>query len=83
MAISVDNNVAAGTKIAGNDDALVLEGTDVLTVRGVFNSPVYQLNPASGTFSYDPSGTSSFEINRKSPTGVPQSLTPFDEIVGK
>ena len=83
MAISVDNNVASGTQIGSGADApQVLEGTDVLTVRGIFNSPVYQINPASGTFSYNPgAGTGSLVINKKSPTGVPQSLKPFDKAI--
>ena len=88
LAIGVDNNVAAGTEAgtctgADSNCANVLEGTDVLTVRGVFNSPVYQLNPAAGDFSYDSSdGTGSLRIRHKSPTGVPQDLTPFEDLLG-
>ncbi len=51
-AISLRNNVPADTKISldNNDSDAVLEGTDVLTVRGHFNSPplfVDFTNPAT------------------------------------
>ena len=82
IALAVDNNVPAATRIAGDDDARVLEGTDILTVRGIFNSPVYQVNPAAGNFTYDAGAKrGSLVINKKSPTGVPQSLTAFEEAI--
>lgn len=50
IAVRVTNNVPASTKlITGQATTGVLEGTDVLTLRGVFNSSLYQveyLNPA-------------------------------------
>ena len=82
IAVAVTNNVAAGTQIAGWSGANVVEGTDILTVRGVFSSPVYQLNPAAGEFTYDPAtGTGSVIVRRQSPTGVPQDLTPFEDRI--
>jgi len=82
LAVSVANNVPAGTRIAGCDCARVMEGTDVLKVRGVFNSPVYQLNPAAGDFQYDATtGTGTVIVRHKSPTGVPQSLTAFEDRI--
>ena len=82
LAISVTNNVPAGTQIAGCNCANVLEGTDILRVRGVFNSPIYQLNPAAGEFQYDPTTNAGSVIVRKnSPTGVPQDLSAFEDRI--
>lgn len=82
IAVSVNNNVAAGTQIAGCNCANVIEGTDILTVRGVFSSPIYQLNPAAGEFLYDPArGTGSVIVRKNSPTGVPQDLTAFEDRI--
>src|SRR5215203_7019682 len=55
--IVIDRDVEDGTHlIDGDDDSPeVLEGTDVLTLRGVFTTPVYQISyttPAS--FQLDP-----------------------------
>lgn len=82
ISVSVNNNVAAGTQIAGCNCANVIEGTDILTVRGIFESPVYQLNPAAGEFVYDPAtGTGTVTVRKNSPTGVPQDLTPFEDRI--
>lgn len=81
LAVEVDNNVAANTRIAGDTNAPVLAGTDVLTIRGVF-STLYQSNPAGAGFTLvdtspkdgiPESGT--LIISNVSPTGVPQDLT--------
>ena len=38
--------------------------------------------PAGGTFTYRANdGSGEFVINRKSPTGVPQSLKPFEDAI--
>jgi len=57
----------------------VFAGTDVLTVRGVFSTPLYQINytdPKAFTFN-KVTGTGTITISSTSPTGVPQ---PFDSI---
>lgn len=46
LGLAVSNNVPAGTRIGGPLTPLVLEGTDVVTVRGVFSTPIWQLNSA-------------------------------------
>ncbi len=82
LAVSIANNVASGTQIAGCNCANVMEGTDILTVRGVFNSPIYQLNPAAADFQYDATTSTGTVIVRKtSPTGVPQDLTAFEDRI--
>lgn len=94
-ALTVRNNVAAGENIIVGDatSPLVTEGTDVLTIRGVFNSPVYQLNfanPATLTLQANGAPTTDatqategvLQITDPSPTGVPQDLTPLCDAIG-
>lgn len=73
LAISVDNGVAVGTTIGGDANAAVLPDTDVLTLRGVFSTTFYQVNPTSD--GVVPNTGNGFVIVRdRSPTGVPQDL---------
>lgn len=75
VALAVDNNVATGTMIAGNAAAPVLDGTDVVTVRGVFNSPLYQVAPIGNAFAYAPgNATGTLTLSATTPTGAPQPL---------
>ena len=74
-AIAIADNVAADTLVAGDADAPVLEGTDVVTVRGIFDSPVYQHDPIAGDFIYDTAdGTGSLVLRTLTSTGVRQPL---------
>src|SRR5689334_13157789 len=43
-AVRVRDNAAAGATIGGAGSPAVMPGSDVLIVRGVFSSPLYQLN---------------------------------------
>lgn len=92
-AIWVANNVAAGTTIGAAGTPEVAEGTDVLTVRGTFDTPIYQVetkDPAALTY-FDVSGqvtTNPAEavsgrllIRSESPTRIPQSLEPLREAI--
>lgn len=74
--IGVDNNVAAGTTLGGSAAAAVVEGTDVLTIRGVFNTPIYQINPAEDgdIRGAKTAGNGSITVRDHSPTGVPQEF---------
>ena len=86
VAIEVVDNAPANTTIAGNVDAPVLQGTDVITVRGVF-STVYQTNPAGAGFTTnDANGDGSPETGRLimtnvTPTGVPQDLQSLADAI--
>lgn len=94
-ALNVRDNVAAGQNIAVGDANTpeVVEGSDVLTIRGVFNSPVYQLNFANpGTLQlFDNGGAPTTIVSQAvrgiltvtdpSPTGVPQDLVPLCEAI--
>lgn len=86
-ALTVRDNVASGQNIAiGNASSpIVAEGTDVLTIRGVFNSPVYQLNFADPLTLqlFDGAGPTTnatlavsgiLRVTDPSPTGIPQDL---------
>ncbi len=87
MALSVINNVTSGTTILGDGSSPdVKEDTDVLTVRGVFNSPVYQVNyTVPGVFALDTTnGTGTVEVEDVTPMGaIPQDLGPLEEAITK
>ncbi len=61
----------------------VLEGTDVLTVRGVFSTPIYQLsftNPGAYVYPVSVGGTTGkAEICRVSPSGSLQDLSAISD----
>lgn len=89
LAIEVENNVPAGTRIVADDEeTAVVPGTDVLRVRGVFESPLYQLVSSAldtgPNLVYQPvsdnpttAQTGTVVINDPSPTGFPQDLQPL------
>jgi type II secretory pathway pseudopilin PulG len=83
LAVAVENNVAAGTTIGAGGTPSVLAGTDILTIRGIFNSPLYQINPAAGDFTIDdPPSQGTIRIRDPNPqTGAPQSLQPLDDAI--
>lgn len=86
VALAVANNVPANTVIGGNASAPVLTGTDVVTVRGVFESPIYQRNPAGGGFNFAPGGgvdTGTVTLAATTPSGAPQSLEAIRDAVQK
>ncbi len=80
-AIEVRNNVPADAVVATGGPEVV-EGTDVLTVRGVLNSSVLQVafnDPAA--FSFDGADAGTLVVGSRTPTGIPQSLEAFEEAV--
>jgi Type IV Pilus-assembly protein W len=87
-ALALRNNVPTGSGVIAGQAATdpptytnprVVAGTDVITVRGVFSTPLYQINYSDPkAFTYDPAkGTGTVTISSVSPTGVPQ---PFDSV---
>jgi Type IV Pilus-assembly protein W len=84
--LALRNNVAAGSGVIAAapptdppgliTNPRVVAGTDVLTVRGVFSTPLYQINYSDPkAFVYNPlSGTGTVIISSTSPTGVAQPL---------
>lgn len=91
LALEVAGNVAAGTEVVpGNPLTRVVEGTDVLTVRGVFSSPLYQLNytePAHltlvGGSPTTPPLSGTVVIYDKAIRGVPQDLTFLKQAIDR
>ena len=85
VAVSVRDDVPAATFMFPAEPATrILEGTDVLTVRGVISSPLYQINTTdAGAFTLDPDpqnpATGRLIIQDHSPTGVPQTLQPLQD----
>lgn len=88
VALAVANNVPANTRIGGSASAPVLMGTDVITVRGVFETPIYQVNPAGGAFDFNPNpmtgtGRGTVTLASTTPSGAPQSLNAIRDALQK
>ena len=86
-AVDVSNNVPDDTHIAPGDADTpeVVAGSDVLTVRGIFTSPLYQVNPADPTsFTLLPAATpdhGTLKIASTTPTGIPQDLSAIRDAI--
>ena len=79
-AMVVRDNVPANTRIAGGSTPLVVEGTDVVTVRGVFRNPIWQVNSANpASFNLTTVAGApvrgTVQIATTTPTGIPQDLS--------
>lgn len=76
-----NETILAGSSTPGTP--IVRQGSDVVLVRGIFNSEIYQLdtdNPAS--FTYNASGDEGFiTIRGLSPSGVPQDVTDLADLL--
>ncbi|HYN20509.1 MAG TPA: PilW family protein [Thermoanaerobaculia bacterium] len=86
IGLAVRNNVPAGTPIGAPLTPLVLEGTDVLTVRGVLSNPIWQVssaNPATFTLIAGPGGPTGgrIQIASATPTGLAQDRTALREAI--
>jgi type IV pilus assembly PilW-like protein len=88
-ALAVRDNVPAGALIAGPGSPSVVEGTDVLTVRGAFSNPLYQVLPNATAFTVNPAtGTGTVTIAATAPNnttgvsgGIPQHLDALVQAV--
>lgn len=86
MGIAVAVQKATGTvRMGGLADATVLRGTDILIVRGAFESPVYQLNPLNQNLVLigdpaNPTGGILTVFDRTS-TGIPHDLGPLKRAI--
>ena len=78
MSVAMWSQVPVGTRIGGSGTPEVLEGTDVLTVRGVFSSPVYQVNASRPNVfavqTVDGGYTGFVDIANLTPSSIPQDL---------
>ncbi|HTG32840.1 MAG TPA: PilW family protein [Thermoanaerobaculia bacterium] len=87
-AVVIANNVADNTHVGGTAATPeVVPGSDMLTVRGAFAAPTYQVNTAnSAAFTLTPAAAptnGTIIINIKTPTGIPQDLAELKEAVQK
>jgi type II secretory pathway pseudopilin PulG len=92
-AIWVRDNVLLNPRIGDATSPQVVPGTDVLTVRGVFTAPIYQVNfkdtttiefrTAAGIVTGNPAAasTGTLKISNKSPTNIPQDLQPLADSI--
>jgi prepilin-type N-terminal cleavage/methylation domain-containing protein len=73
---------AQQTVLVGKSSPNVVRGTDVVTVRGVFATPVYQVNYNDDASFIPPVGfgDGKLVLTNPGPTGVPQDLSPFKQI---
>jgi hypothetical protein len=85
IAAAVWDQVPAGTRIGGAGTPLAVPGTDILTVRGVFGSPVYQVNAARDEafeIKKVPGGfTGKVIVENQTPTSIPQDLGALRDAV--
>jgi prepilin-type N-terminal cleavage/methylation domain-containing protein len=84
IAIGVRDNVDEGEVLAdGVPESLVLAGTDVLTVRGVFSAPLYQVNPSDTAVMTLTPPTGTITINSPNFKGLQQDLQPLRDVIAK
>lgn len=90
LALAVRNNVDANETIALTDSTspTVLEGTDVLTIRGVFSSSLFQVDTRNQrapnrSFSFDAADPSlNFVIvANETPYRIPQDTQPLEDAI--
>ncbi|HSG38909.1 MAG TPA: prepilin-type N-terminal cleavage/methylation domain-containing protein [Thermoanaerobaculia bacterium] len=86
-ALAVRDNVPAGSYIGGAAGTPeIVPGSDVLTVRGVFTAPIYQIASADPTaFQLDLQGGvpvgGTIRVRSSTPTGIPQQLQALRDAI--
>src|SRR6476661_6180810 len=80
-------NLPDGTHVGDGTTPEVVPGSDMLTVRGVFEAPTYQINTTnSAAFTLTPAAAptnGTIIINNKTPTDIPQDLAKLKDAVDK
>jgi hypothetical protein len=83
IAVQVTNNVAAGKLLVPSKaETEVLEGTDILRVRGVISSTVYQIDTVTTTevFSWNDVDGTGWVLVFPTAQGVPQDLAALEDL---
>ncbi len=84
-AVAVANNVADGTHVADATTPELVPGSDMLTIRGVFSTPIYQVdknNPAAFTLNTPAVPiTGTLHIKNVTPTNIPQDLAAIKDAI--
>lgn len=86
LAVAVYNQVLDDTRIGGDGTPLVVPGSDILTVRGVVSSSLYQINASSlGSFAFVRDGagevTGHVDVDNFSPSGIPQDQQDLKDAI--
>ena len=87
VALGVRDNVPASSRIGGGTDTPeVVPGSDVLTVRGVFTAPIYQIASADPnafqlTLQAGAPVGGTIRVRSSTPTGIPQNLQALRDAV--
>lgn len=87
LAFAVVNNAPVGTLVAGAGSPTVVPGTDVLQVRGIFSSPIYQVLADESILTLDNEAQPALAtagtvlISAVTPTGVPQDLEALRDAI--
>jgi hypothetical protein len=84
-AVSIRNDAQIGDTISTTNGATppVLTGTDVLTVRGVFSSPIYRVNfedPTAGAFTFG-GASGAITVEGKTRWNFTQDLEPLKDAI--
>jgi prepilin-type N-terminal cleavage/methylation domain-containing protein len=85
LALRVDNDVRGFDVLGDGTSPPAVDGTDVLTVRGVFQAPVYLVDAADpSTFRFDAeTGRGSVVVRGVTPIGgVDQDLDALEDVLG-
>jgi Tfp pilus assembly protein PilW len=92
-AVAVRNQVGVGgvsnqIAIGFPNSPTAVNNTDILTLRGAFSAPIYQLNPAVPSLKLLPNGTTpgaatagTLVVCATTPTGIAQDLSPLITVV--
>jgi type II secretory pathway pseudopilin PulG len=82
-ALDVRNNALPDDVIAGEGTPPVLDATDVLVVRGVLATPLYQAGPTSGALVVNLGAptTGAVTVSNPGPTAIPQDLAPLRDAI--
>lgn len=87
FAVAVRNNVPDNSHIGGGATPEIVPGSDVLTIRGTFSTPLYQLQTGGGgSMTLLPAGAPTggkLQVSNLSPTYIPQDVAPLVEAVTK
>jgi hypothetical protein len=83
--LQVIQNAGTSQRIGGAGTPEVLDGTDVLIVRGVFSTPLFHVDAKQSTTFTLPAGMTPgyVFIRNLTPTLIPQSLAPLIDAVNK
>ena len=80
LAVAVANNVGADSHVGDSTTPRVIEGSDVLTLRGVFSAPAFFIEPQLPLV-LDENGRFSIEVRSAVDVGVRQNLEPFRRVL--